>query len=364
MEYIFKLFFYSFVISTSIIEKNVTCLCVASFLLIVIVDILVTKYIKYKYFIYLQSIIIVVISYYNPIYIVFLSMCSYELIKRENYFGILFFVPMFKILDVRDLPINILFFLVVNLYGYIYNKYIRERKKYKTLYDNERRIRYELEGTKNRLIHYAAQVEHLTEIKERNRIAREIHDTVGHSIAGLYMQLQASAKIRDKNKEKSDELVDKSIDELSNILSLLKDTVYNIKPVETVGIEYIVKIVDNFKYCKVNFKNIGNFNNISSNIMEIIATNIKESLTNVSKYSMANKVDINLDANENYIRLYIKDDGVGCKNIKEGLGISGMKERIRNIGGSISIDSINGFLIVCVIPIKDFRGEIFENYNS
>ncbi|KEH95883.1 sensor histidine kinase [Clostridium novyi] len=364
MEYIFKLCFYSFVISTSIIEKNVTYLCVASFLLIIIMDILIERYIPYKIFIYFQSVIIIIVSYYNPNFIVLLNLCSYELIKREDYLEVLFIVPIMKILSLQQMLINVLLFLISNFYGYIYNKYIGQQKKYKFLYDNERRIRYELEGTKNRLIHYSSQVEHLTEIKERNRIAREIHDTVGHSIAGLYMQLQAASKIRGKNKEKSDELVDKSVDELSNILSLLKDTVYNIKPLETVGIEYIIKIVEDFKYCTINFVRTGNFNNVSSNVMEIISTNIKEALTNVSKYSMADNVHINLDSNENYIRLYIKDNGVGCQNIKEGLGISGMKERIKNIGGSISIDSKDGFLIVCVIPINNFRGEIFEGCNS
>jgi signal transduction histidine kinase len=98
--------------------------------------------------------------------------------------------------------------------------------------------------------------------------------------------------------------------------------------------------------------------------METIVTNIKEALTNITKYSSATKAYISIEVNEKYIRLYIKDNGVGSKKIKEGLGLSGMRERVRNVGGSISISSEDGFLIVCIIPIDSKGGKIFETTNS
>ncbi|MCY6483433.1 histidine kinase [Clostridium aestuarii] len=364
MEYIFRLCFYSFIIAMTIIEKDICYFCIVSILIIMIIDILIERYIQSKIMVFIQAIIIIIISFYKPVFIIFLGACSYELIKRENYFGVFFIVPIIGFLKIEQIPIQLLIFFIVNIYGYIYTRYMKEQKKYKTLYDNERRTRYELEETKNRLIQSAVEVEHLAEIKERNRIAREIHDTVGHNIAGIYMQLQAAAKIRNKDTEKSYILVDKSINELSKSLSLLRETVHNIKPMQSIGINYIIKIIEEFNYCKVNFKYIGDFNNISSSIMQIISTNIKEALTNASMYSMADIIDINLEVNEKYIRLYIKDNGIGCESINEGLGISGMKERIKNIGGNIAIDSKNGFLIVCIIPMENLEVNIFENYNS
>jgi signal transduction histidine kinase len=251
------------------------------------------------------------------------------------------------------------------MFGYLRGVVEDKEKTFLQSYDKERRYRYELEQAKAKLLNSSMEVAHVAEISERNRIAREIHDNVGHSIAGILMQLQASYKLSGKDDKKSIELLKKSIDELSNSLTILRDTVHNIKPQESMGIEYIKNVIDNFSFCDVDFNYSGDFNNLSPNLLQIIYTNIKEALTNISRHSNATRVDIAIDINERFIRLYIKDNGVGCNKIKEGLGISGMRERVKNIGGSISINTENGFLIVCVIPreLKEGVG-IFESTNS
>lgn len=364
MEYVFKLCFYIFIMTTFVIQGSISYFYIIDILILMIMDILIQKYFNSKIIIFLEGVFIIFLSVYKPFFIVFLGICSYEFLKKESYLGIFFIVPIFVFLDLKEMPIYLLLFIITSFYGYIYNKYSKEQKKHKMLYDNERKVRYELEGARNRLIQSSMEISRLAEVKERNRIAREIHDTVGHNMAGIYMQLQAAGKLRNKNREKSEELIDKSIVELSKSLALLRDTVHNIVPSDSAGIDYIIKIVEEFKFCKVNFKHIGNFNNIDPNIMEIIGTNIKEALTNALKYSMATIINIELQSNEKYIRLYIRDNGIGCNNIKEGLGISGMKERIKNVGGNISIDYKDGFLIVCVIPIEKLGGSIFENIDS
>ena len=87
-------------------------------------------------------------------------------------------------------------------------------------------------------------------------------------------------------------------------------------------------------------------------------------MTNASKYSEATRMDISLTINDNFIRLYIKDNGKGCIKINDSLGLSGMRERVRNMGGNISINGESGFLIVCIIPLNREVGGIFEGFNS
>ncbi|HBG38889.1 MAG TPA: sensor histidine kinase, partial [Clostridiaceae bacterium] len=148
-------------------------------------------------------------------------------------------------------------------------------------------------------------------------------------------------------------------------LTVIRNTAYNIKPKEEIGIGYIEKLIKEFKFCNVDFKHTGDVLSIPSSIVEIINTNIKEALTNASKYSNADNIIIRLDVNEKFVRLYIKDNGKGAVNIKEGLGLSGMRERVKNAGGSISISGEDGFLIVCIIPL-DFGegGSVFEGFSS
>lgn len=265
----------------------------------------------------------------------------------------------------EDMSVFLLVSGVCGIYGYLSREFEDNKIAFTDSYDKERRYRYELEQAKAKLLNSSREAAHVAEIKERNRIAREIHDNAGHSIAGILLQLQASSKLFDRDRNKSKELLDKSIAELSGSLAHLRDTVHNIRPSESLGIEYIKKIVENYTYCPVNLKYTGDFNQLSASQLEMLQTNIKEALTNTSKYSKATKVEISIDINDRFIRLYIKDDGLGCRHIKEGLGISGMKERIANVGGSISISSDNGFMIVCIIPRDNMKGGgLFEGIDS
>jgi signal transduction histidine kinase len=106
----------------------------------------------------------------------------------------------------------------------------------------------------------------------------------------------------------------------------------------------------------------GDFNSVPSAHLELLSATIKEALTNTARYSQATKVEIKIDVSMNYTRLYVKDNGTGSSNIEEGLGLSGMKERTRNLGGSFHINSRDGFMIVCVIPRQE-GSEIFEGTN-
>lgn len=231
--------------------------------------------------------------------------------------------------------------------------------------DEERKLRYELEQVKDKLLNSSKDVAYLAEVRERNRIAREIHDNIGHSIAGILIQLQVARKLCDDDINKSREMLDKSIAGLSDSLTVLRNTVHNIKPKEDIGVPYIKNIIENFSFCPVDFKFTGDFSTLSPRHTEIIGANIKEALTNASKYSGASKIVISLSLNERYVRLFIKDNGKGCSRIKEGLGLSGMRDRVENMGGSISISSEDGFLIVCLLPFKYKEGdEEYEGTNS
>ncbi len=265
---------------------------------------------------------------------------------------------------------SVISFLLISgisgILGLVVERLEHREDEFKTALDDERRYRYELERTKLQLLNQSRDIAHIAEIKERNRIARQIHDSIGHSISGILMQLQAAVMIHDKDEAKSMELLKDSIDKLSNSLTVLRDTVHNIMPRENLGIEYIKEIIDNFHFCSVDFKHSGDFNLVPANIMEIITANIKEALTNVSKHSNAENVCIVIDINERYVGLLIKDDGTSMNMGKEGLGLSGMRERAQNAGGNISISfgPEEGFLIVCVTPLNMEGRGLFEGSNS
>ena len=89
-------------------------------------------------------------------------------------------------------------------------------EKTNTLYDQNRSYSYQLEDTKKKLETYAKMIEHLSQAEERNRVAREIHDNIGHKLVSILIQLEAAIKILNIDSEKGKEILNSVRDNLRN----------------------------------------------------------------------------------------------------------------------------------------------------
>jgi len=357
MKYLFKLLFLTFIIAFFTAKGEASYIAVLVLILIIGVNILKERYFDTIWITIASFSLICIGIWFDRSFIYLLCIPLFDFLNKKVYIGAVpvFLLGIFFALEAR-VPLLVLVMGICAILAFVMAKAEEMESDYKNRLDEERRLRYELERTKSKLLNASKDIAHLTEVGERNRIAREIHDNVGHSIAGILIQLQAANKLFDRDGKKAKEILEKSIDGLSNALTVLRNTVHNIKPKESLGVEYIKKVIDNFGFCPVDLKFKGDFALVTSNQMEILVLIIREALTNAAKHSKATKVDISIDTNEKYTRLYIKDNGIGCDKIKEGLGISGMKERVLNIGGTISIRPNEGFLIICLLPIANQEG--------
>lgn len=364
INYILKLLFLIYSFYDMICCNKVHFEEILMLLVIAGINIYEEKYNDSFYTVFASFIAICTGIYINKSFALLLPIAMFDFIIIKNIIGIIsvFAAESYIFYDGQDVRQIVFLTCVCLLFGCVIRESFKKEADFKESLDDERRLRYDLEDARLKLLKSSKETAHLVEASERNRIAREIHDSIGHRTAGVLIELQAAYKLIDKMPLKAKEVLIKSIDALSDTVTIIRDTVYNIKPNRELGIEYIKDIIHNFSFCPVDFKFTGDFNKLKPGYMEIIGENIKEALTNTAKYSKASKVYISIDINESYMRLYIKNNGISCRNVKEGLGLSGMRERIKNVGGSISIDSYDGFVIVCVIPFGG--GEIFENSDS
>jgi len=366
MKYIFKITFLLFLIVKLSLIGKVSSMEIIFLLIFICLDVIKEKFYYSTYIVLLEYGVILYLSSMNPYYLILCGPVICDIFYMKKYIVLipaLIFGCYF--LNLERLTEYVLLLCLCGFFSYIDNSLKEKSKCFNEVYDRERRYSYELESAKQKLLMSSKEIAHIAEIKERNRISRQIHDNVGHSIAGILMQLQASYKLRGRDEARSLELLNKSIEGLQNSLILLRETVHNIKPQESLGVEYIKSIINNFSFCPVDFKFTGDFNSLEANSAELLCTNIKEAMTNTSKHSKATEMKITIDINDKFTRLYIKDNGKGCLNIKEGLGISGMRERIKNVGGSLSISSQDGFLIVAIIPRNSYKGGvILEGTNN
>ncbi|KAB3530343.1 sensor histidine kinase [Alkaliphilus serpentinus] len=350
MKILFKISILVFVLIQLILNSQLLVVELMFVLLMLASNIFRTKYHNSKLLMGLEAAIIFISAEHNTIFLILYAITAFDLIELRLYIGIIpIIVIAYHYLELNTLLSFFLLIFLSCLFSYVNHSLKEKERGLKQSFDKERISRYQLEQSRAKLLASAKEITHLTEIKERNRIAREIHDNIGHSIAGILLQMQAAEKLFDKNHDKAQDLLKNSVSALSNTLVLLRETVHNIKPKDNLGIGYIESILKHFHYCPIDFKYIGDFSSISPNHMEILVSNIKEALTNISKHSKATRVEVLIETNEMYTRLVIKDNGVGCNSITENMGLGGMRDRINNIGGTISVNGNDGFMIVCML---------------
>ena len=179
---------------------------------------------------------------------------------------------------------------------------------------------------------------------ERNRIALELHDSVGQKL--LLIKNQLLFEMKKLTERKITDVLQNVTNLTSDIIQEIRNITHNLHPQYldqlglTVAIETVIeKIADSLQIdWQVNVDNIDDFFSKADevNFFRII----QESLNNIVKHSQTTEVFINIKRDENSIFMEIKDNGIGFKNdalIGKGLGIAGMKERARILEAEFNI---------------------------
>lgn len=361
---IVKYFIFAYLILQFGLEGKVTYPSLTILLILIALQVWKEKYNDSNYNSYVTLLLTALGTYIDLRFGILFAIPLFDFVIKRTYSGLILtiFPLIYFLYREPHFYLLILVMTLIGLLGYVSQLGKEKESQFTATLDNERRLRYELEQAKAQLLHSSREIASIAEIKERNRIAREIHDSIGHSIAGILIQLQAAYKLYQKDGERSLAMIQQSIDSLANSVELIRNTVHNIKPQQNLGIAYIQTIIDQYHFAPVELKTTGDFNTLPAHHLEIMSATVKEALTNTARYSQATKVEIAIDINSQFTRLMIKDNGVGSKKYKEGLGISGMRERVRNIGGSFSISSDQGFLIVSILP-REKGSEIFAGFD-
>lgn len=205
--------------------------------------------------------------------------------------------------------------------------------------------------SQNRLL-TKQQNDHITmaTLQERNRIAREIHDNVGHLITRSIMQLGALRAVY------TDEPLATALSQLSNTLD---ESMNNIRS----SVHDLHN--DSFDLKKSINDLAGKNTNVTSHITYSLSANITrelkycfysiitEAYQNIQKHSDADNVYVDLEEHNAFYKLVIKDNGTTAKIHESGIGLHNMESRIHEMNGTISFTTKNGFQIFISIPKKE-----------
>lgn len=207
---------------------------------------------------------------------------------------------------------------------------------------------------------YASVIEEESIIKERNRVSREVHDTVGYAMTNLIMMMEAASDLAPKDDAQLQELLTQAKTQAQNSLTEVRSALRRLRTIEfqkEKGILSIQKLVGVFQQAtKVTVTvDYGNMPfSLGTEIDYVIYRTIQEGLTNAFRHGKAPRVIIRFWCVDNELKIVIRDNGVGASEIKEGIGLVGMRERIGRLGGTITARTVfDGFELLASIPIAE-----------
>jgi signal transduction histidine kinase len=185
-------------------------------------------------------------------------------------------------------------------------------------------------------------------LKERNRIAREIHDNVGHMLSRSILMVGALKAVNREETMKTpldtlDETLNTAMDNIRTSVHDLHDESVNLK-------ETVESLTNEFSFCKAELDYDISYD-VPRNIKYCFITILKEGFANISKHSNATHVQIIMREHPAFYQLVISDNGTVSKNSSDsGIGLLNMKDRVTALKGTLKITEENGFRIFIMIP--------------
>ncbi|MDA1876307.1 response regulator [Bacillus toyonensis] len=212
-----------------------------------------------------------------------------------------------------------------------------------------------IRNQKHVLEQYVSQVERITLLEERDRLSKDLHDTMGHSYTSIIMGME-TLRVELKSKEGEQQLdsllqlARNSMEEVRLYLHQL-DLSQESLPLATT----LQQLTEEFKkHAKVNVRTriIGEEYMVSKQSKMTLYRSLQESLTNAVRHGHSTEIIVSLHFEPQQIRLDVEDNGRGVEEWKDGFGLTAMKERVSQSQGRVIVYSKKGegTLISCVLP--------------
>lgn len=214
-----------------------------------------------------------------------------------------------------------------------------------------------IRNQKHVLEQYVSQVERITLLEERDRLSKDLHDTMGHSYTSIIMGMQTlRTELKTKEGEK----------QLDSLLQLARNSMEEVRlyvhqldlSQESLPLAVTLQqLTEEFKkHAKVNVRTriIGEEYMVSKQSKMTLYRSLQESLTNAVRHGHSTEIIVSLHFEPQQIRLDVQDNGCGIEEWKDGFGLTAMKERVSQSQGRVIVYSKKeeGTLISCVLPKK------------
>ncbi|MDM5196358.1 sensor histidine kinase [Bacillus hominis] len=206
---------------------------------------------------------------------------------------------------------------------------------------------------KNQLNEANEQIKDLVKREERQRIARDLHDTLGHTLSLITLKSQLVEKLIVKNPERASIEVKEITQTSRTALKQLRELISDMRMITVEEELEQIKVILQAANIELEIEQEASASSLSPIEQNILGMCLREAVTNVVKHSKATRCMVSVLESQGELILKVGDNGVGLEaQNNDGNGIRGMKERIALIDGIVELDTINpGTLLTVKVPI-------------
>ncbi|MDQ0112932.1 sensor histidine kinase [Paenibacillus harenae] len=240
---------------------------------------------------------------------------------------------------------------------YVTNDFENKRFKFEELYEALTVSNEQLDAARVRMKDYAAQIEQYAQSEERNRIAKDIHDDLGHRLIRVKMMSEAALRLFDVDTDRARNIVEQIRDQLQDSMERMRRTVRKLaaesdgEPRRYALDRLMAESVDGLGF-EVRFEVQGIPRPIYPSMELILFKNAQEAITNAVRHGEATVVTVDLRFDSDSVSLTVANDGsLPIEPVEAGLGIRGMRERIALIGGKLEVTTEERFAITTTLPL-------------
>ena len=216
----------------------------------------------------------------------------------------------------------------------------------------------ELRQANIRLETYAQKSVEAAETRERNRLAMEIHDTLGHALTGIITGIEACTVLMDAAPEAT-KLQLKAIAEVARQGATdVRRSIRALRPdvLERMDLEKaLTQMMDEMRSStnvEILYECSASLHVFNEDEENVIYRVVQESITNAIRHGRADRILVRIDRQYDVLGIRVKDNGRGCDDIQMGFGLHHMQERLSMLQGSLNYYSENGFTVEAQIPVR------------
>jgi two-component system sensor histidine kinase DesK len=201
-----------------------------------------------------------------------------------------------------------------------------------------------------KLLRAQEEIEHLATVAERERIARDLHDVLGHTLSVIILKSELAGKLMDRDPQRAGNEI-REVEQISRqALSEVRDAIRGYRS-QGLSAE-LAQAKATLETAGVSVKCEAAKITLPALHESVLSMAVREAVTNVVRHAQAHRCSMKLEQHNGSCRLAIEDDGRGGAQY-EGNGLRGMRERVEMLGGTLNCESQSGTRLTITLPLKE-----------